>query len=390
MSKMSNKHVRDGNRNDEHISHENINNRNMSYGKMNDGDITHKNMNYGKTNNGDTTHKNMNYGKMNDGDMSHENMNNMKKPVLEVKNLSITFSQYTRGLRKKDLKVINNLDIELYEGEILAVVGSSGSGKSLLAHAVMGILPENSSMDGEMKYAGKKLGQEEKEKLRGKELFLIPQSVNYLDPLHTVGQQMKISLKGINAKKQKELINQALSRYDLPVEVENYYPHQLSGGMVRKVMLNMAMLSNAKVIIADEPTPGLDDKALKDVLTDFRKTADSGSSILMITHDINAALKIADKIAIFYAGTTLEVADTEDFGNGGSQLRHPYTKALFHALPTEGFMPIDGTQPYPTELPEGCLFSDRCSLKTEKCKKEVPKFTEVGKGKVRCIYASES
>ncbi|WP_317852112.1 ATP-binding cassette domain-containing protein [Paraclostridium sp. AKS73] len=127
----------------------------------------------------------------------------MKDPVLSVKNLEVSFSQYTKGLRKRNLKVITNLDIDLYEGEILAVVGSSGSGKSLLAHAILGILPRNSKVEGSIIYKNEILDKKRKEKLRGKEIVLIPQSINYLDPLMKVSDQVKLSLE--NKKEASEI-----------------------------------------------------------------------------------------------------------------------------------------------------------------------------------------
>ena len=262
-----------------------------------------------------------------------------KEPILKVKDLGVSFSQYTKGLRRRDLKVITNLDVELYEGEILAVVGSSGSGKSLLAHAILGILPDNSTTEGSITYKNKELTQKDKEKLRGDEIVLIPQSVNYLDPLMQVSKQVKISIKDkTNADKiQRKIFN----KYGLDKNVDKY-PFQLSGGMARKVLLSTALVSDTKVIIADEPTPGLDEKSLNEALQNFRDIADNGCAVLMITHDIEAALKIADKIAIFYAGTTLEIANVKDFENGGENLRHPYTKALYKALPQNGFKPIKG------------------------------------------------
>ncbi len=311
-----------------------------------------------------------------------------KDAILKVENLELSFSQYTQGLKKRKLTVITNLDLELQEGEILAVVGSSGSGKSLLAHAILGVLPYNASIKGKVIYQGKELSQKDKENIRGKEIVLIPQSVNYLDPLLQVEQQIAISLKDKTKVEQERIIDELLKRYGLDLSVKHYYPFQLSGGMARKVLLATALTSSAKVIVADEPTPGLDESSLQEVLKDFREISDGGSAVLMITHDINAALKIADKIAIFYAGTTLEVANTEDFKNGGAGLRHPYTKALCRALPGEEFEPIDGTQPLPSELPEGCLFSDRCHLCTEECKRERPQYRTVRGGKVRCIHAT--
>ncbi len=311
-----------------------------------------------------------------------------KNPILKVENLKLSFSQYTKGLKKRDLTVITNLDLEINEGEILAVVGSSGSGKSLLAHAILGILPYNARTEGKIIYEGKALSQKDKERLRGREIVLVPQSVNYLDPLLQVEQQIAISLKKETKEKRQEIIDAILKRYGLEPAVKKYYPYQLSGGMARKVLLATALTSSAKVIIADEPTPGLDEESLQEVLKDFRSISDSGKAVLMITHDIQAALKIADKIAIFYAGATLEMAKGADFVHGGENLRHPYTKALCRALPGEDFEAIAGTQPLPSERPSGCLFSDRCQFCTKECTEQIPAYQPLRGGKVKCIYAT--
>ena len=309
-----------------------------------------------------------------------------KEPILSVKDLGISFSQYTKGLRRRELEVITNLDIDLYEGEILAVVGSSGSGKSLLAHAILGILPDNATTEGNIIYKGKSLSLKDKEKLRGREIVFIPQSVNFLDPLMKVLKQVKISIENKEKanKRQRDIFN----KYGLDKKVDNLYPFELSGGMARKVLLSTALVSDCKVIIADEPTPGLDEKSLNEALKDFRNIADSGCAILMITHDIEAALKIADKIAVFYAGTTLEIANVNDFKGDGKNLRHPYSKALFNALPQNGFKPIKGSQPMPNELPKGCLFQDRCECISEKCRLIRPNARMVRDGMVRCLNAT--
>ena len=309
-----------------------------------------------------------------------------KEPILSVKDLGISFSQYTKGLRRRELEVITNLDIDLYEGEILAVVGSSGSGKSLLAHAILGILPDNATTEGNIIYKGKSLSLKDKEKLRGREIVFIPQSVNFLDPLMKVSKQVKISIENKEEanKRQRDIFN----KYGLDKKVDNLYPFELSGGMARKVLLSTALVSDCKVIIADEPTPGLDEKSLNEALKDFRNIADSGCAILMITHDIEAALKIADKIAVFYAGTTLEIANVNDFKGDGKNLRHPYSKALFNALPQNGFKPIKGSQPMPNELPKGCLFQDRCEYISDKCRLIRPNARMVRDGMVRCLNAT--
>lgn len=324
--------------------------------------------------------------------------------ILEVKNLEVSFSQYMNsglsvtdrlgtgirgGMEKRELKVITGLDLELREGEIHAVVGASGSGKSLLAHAVLGILPSNAVLCGTILYEGEILTAEKTKKLRGKELALIPQSVNYLDPLLSVEKQIGISLKGSRKEKQK-IVDEILKRYGLAEEVKKYYPFQLSGGMARKVLLATAFASEARVMIADEPTPGLDEASLQEVLDDFWSLRERGVSILMITHDIQAAIKIADRITIFYAGTTLETAQAADFTDGGRGLRHPYTKALYRAMPENGFVPVHGNQPMPDELPKGCLYAQRCSICTAECRVTRPGYQGIRGGRVRCIYAAES
>lgn len=306
-----------------------------------------------------------------------------EQPVLTVEDLSVSFHMYDTGLEQYDLKVISNLTLDVRPGEIVAIAGSSGSGKSLLAHAVMGLLPGNASTSGTIAYKGKVLSQKDKEKLRGKEFALVPQSVAYLDPLMTVGTQVtgkKPDQKLLQA--QKEIFR----RLHLKEGTEKLYPFQLSGGMARRILVSTAVLSDAQVILADEPTPGLDLQMALEALKIFRELADKGKAVVLITHDIDLAFHIADRIAVFYAGTTVEVADARDFLTGPQALRHPYSKALWEALPQNGFRPIAGFQPYARYLPNGCLFGPRCPYKTRECETTIP-MAEVRGGYVRCIHA---
>lgn len=309
-----------------------------------------------------------------------------KEPILKVEDLCITFSQYTTGLHRKDLEVISKLNLELYAGEILAIVGASGSGKSLLANSILGILPENAEESGNIYFDGVLLDQKKKESLRGKKISLIPQSVNYLDPLLRVGKQIEISMSGKKGK--SELIKTLFEKYHLPVSTMECFPFQLSGGMARKVLLATALMAEPDVIIADEPTPGLDEKSLDEVLKDFREIANEGKGVLMITHDIEAALRIADKIAVFYAGTTIETLPCSDLIKDGLGPRHPYTNALDKARPHTDFQLTKGTQPYPDKRRKGCIFSDHCPLKKEECSLEMPSYRDLRGGKVRCINAT--
>ena len=233
-----------------------------------------------------------------------------KKKILEIEELSVSFLQYKgKTSRQSWLPVISGLSVAVREGELVAVVGSSGSGKSLLAHAVMGLL--------------------------------------------------------------------------LPKETETKYPFECSGGMTRRILLSTALMENPKLIIADEPTPGMDLTLAKKSMEDFRKFADEGNGVLLITHDIELALEVADRIVVFYAGKTVEEAPVSDFCSEET-LRHPYTKALWRALPQNGFTPLDGTQPYVKDMPQGCPFGPRCSWYREECKGEIP-MVEDGCGSVRCI-----
>jgi oligopeptide/dipeptide ABC transporter, ATP-binding protein, C-terminal domain len=303
------------------------------------------------------------------------------KTVLKVDGLSVSFRMYEKGLEQKDLEVISNLNVSVRAGEILAVAGSSGSGKSLLAHAILGILPTNAKVSGEMKYMDSTLTPRLQRKLRGKEMVLVPQSVEYLDPLMRVAQQVI----GVDGTKEKQ--KSVFKKYGLSNLVERLFPFQLSGGMARRILVSSAVISDAKLIIADEPTPGLSKDMAKVAMSHFRELANQGCAVLLITHDIDLALSYADRISVFYAGTTVETADVEDFKQGAGALRHPYTKALWQAIPQNGFKPIQGVQPYPGSLPDGCLFAPRCLMKTAECEKR-PIMREIRGGEVCCNHAT--
>lgn len=306
----------------------------------------------------------------------------MKKIILDIQNLSISFSQYDRGFAKADLDVIRDLNVTVHEGEMVAVVGSSGSGKSLLAHGILGILPYNARLGGSIFYDGEILTQERRESLRGNEIVLVPQSVAFLDPLMKIGPQIR---KGKKDAASKEKLDRIFEGYHLNKEVQELYPFELSGGMNRRVLVSTAMMGNPRLVIADEPTPGLHMKMVRRVMEHFRELADRGAGVLLITHDLEQALEVADRVAVFYAGTTVEDADVKDFAREET-LRHPYSRALWRALPQNGFQFIAGTQPYVKDMPEGCPFGPRCAGYCEACRGEIP-YRELRGGKVRCLYA---
>lgn len=311
-------------------------------------------------------------------------MEQQKETLLEIHNLSVSFRMYEHGLEQKDLKVISDLHLTVHPGEIVAIAGSSGSGKSLLASAILGILPGNATVQGHLHYKGQELTLKQQEKLRGTEIALVPQSVAFLDPLMKVGEQVDGHRKPKPTEKRKRLFN----RFGLPEKTAQMYPFQLSGGMARRALVSTALITDAELIIADEPTPGMSlDQALE-ALKMFRELANEGKAVILITHDIDLAFEFADRVAVFYAGTTVEIAPAADFKKGQDFLRHPYSKALWRALPQNGFEPIEGFQPYAGSLPQGCLFAPRCPYKTEECTVNVPPVREIRGGEVRCYHGT--
>ncbi len=305
-----------------------------------------------------------------------------KKTVLNIRDFSVSFEQYERGFHKTALPVIRNLEVTVHKGEMVAVVGSSGSGKSLLAHGILGILPYNATMGGEIWYDGELLTPKRQKMLRGNEIVLVPQSIAFLDPLMKIGSQIR---KGKKDKASKARLDKIFEGYHLKEEVQGLYPFELSGGMNRRVLVSTALMGNPKLVIADEPTPGLHMDMVRRVMSHFRELADKGAGVLLITHDLEQALEVADRVVVFYAGTTVEDAAASDF-QAQETLRHPYSKALWRALPQNGFQFIKGTQPYVKELPDGCPFGPRCEHCTAECQKEIA-YREVRGGRVRCVHA---
>ena len=302
--------------------------------------------------------------------------------ILSVEHLMISFSQYERGWRKIQLPGIRDLSINIKGHEIVAVVGSSGSGKSLLAHAVMGLLPANASWKGRIAFKGEELTGKRVGELRGRQMVLVPQSVSYLDPLMKVGDQVRRGHKdGISRARSREV----LGRYGLGEDTEELYPFQLSGGMTRRVLISTAVMEKPELVIADEPTPGLHISAAKRVLSHFREIADGGAGVLLITHDLELALQVADRIVVFYAGTNVEEAAVSDFQKE-ERLRHPYTRALYRAMPSHGFEVQPGAQPYVKDLPVGCPYGPRCPMADQGCMEEIEYRAYEG-GMVKCRKA---
>ena len=255
--------------------------------------------------------------------------------ILEVKNLNIGFNMYDKLLNQKLYQMVFDLNVTIKKGEILAIAGSSGSGKSLMAHAILGILPKNTVVSAEIKFKNEIVDENRLSQLRGKEITFVPQSIAYLDPLMTIEDQLM--RKDINKQDFFKVMDTlGFTKADL-----GKYPFQLSGGMARRVLIANTILSKADLIIADEPTPGLSLDLAIEVLNHFRNMANDGKGILLITHDIDLVCNIADRMSIFYGGHILETLNTKDFLKGEKYIRHPLTKAFWKALPQNDFEETD-------------------------------------------------
>ena len=255
--------------------------------------------------------------------------------ILEVKNLNIGFNMYDKLLNQKLYQMVFDLNVTIKKGEILAIAGSSGSGKSLMAHAILGILPKNAVVSAEIKFKNEIVDEDRLSQLRGKEITFVPQSIAYLDPLMTIEDQLM--RKDINQQDFFKVMDTlGFTKADL-----GKYPFQLSGGMARRVLIANTILSKADLIIADEPTPGLSLDLAIEVLNHFRNMANDGKGILLISHDIDLVCNIADRMSIFYGGHILETLNTKDFLKGEKYIRHPLTKAFWKALPQNDFEETD-------------------------------------------------
>ena len=305
-----------------------------------------------------------------------------KQVILSVEHLMISFSQYVGGWRQRELPVIRDLNIKVREHEVVAVAGSSGSGKSLLAHAVMGLLPQNAACQGTVSFEGEILTQEEKGTASGEPDGIGPPERVVSGSAYEGG---RTGTKGTKRQGEREALPPIHGALRLGEDTEELYPFELSGGMTRRVLISTAVMEHPRLVIADEPTPGLHISAARRVLSHFREIADQGAGVLLITHDLELALEVADRIVVFYAGTNVEEALAEDFEDE-QRLRHPYTKALFRAMPRHGFKAASGTQPYAADMPAGCPYGPRCPDMDEGCLQEIS-YRSFRGGMVKCRKA---
>lgn len=249
--------------------------------------------------------------------------------ILKVNDLCVSFDQYTKGLERRTIQVVEDVSFTVNENEIVAIFGESGSGKSLLAHALLDLLPSNAHIRGDMLYKGEPLNKEKIRDLRGNGIAFIPQTVKSLNPL------LKVKDHFFSCDEDEAI--KTLTSLCLDESVMELYPHELSGGMARRVLVALALCLPFDFLIADEPTPGMDRESLKETVSLFKELKKQGKTCLIISHDIETVLQVADRIGIFYDGRLIEMRDRSAFEDGGKGLKEEYSKALYNALPQNGF-----------------------------------------------------
>ncbi|MEG2097247.1 MAG: ABC transporter ATP-binding protein [Pseudoflavonifractor sp.] len=309
----------------------------------------------------------------------------MNEVLLEIDNLHVSFATYAGKVQ-----AVRGVDMALQKGEILAMVGESGCGKSVTAQTIMRLNPSPPcSIDsGSILFHGNdltKLKEREMRLLRGKQIGMIFQDpMTSLDPTKRVGDQIREAVRRHEQLTKQEAYNRAAEMLELvgisdPVRRMKQFPHEFSGGMRQRAMIAMALVCRPELLIADEPTTALDvtiQAQILDLLIDLREKLDT--SILIITHDMGVVADIADRVMIMYAGTVVEEGTAAEIFYTP---RHPYTWGLLESIPKPGdlganrLVPIDGTPPDLLNPPEGCPFADRCAYAMGICHVELPERT---------------
>jgi peptide/nickel transport system ATP-binding protein len=270
--------------------------------------------------------------------------------LLSVQDLSVTFRRVEPGGQVARISVLRQVSLEIGQGEIVAVVGSSGAGKSILAHAVLGILPGNAVLGGRILFRGQELTTDRLAALRGRQIALVPQSISFLDPLIKAKHAVQLAARraGLDKEQARAAQEEAFAHLGLSPDAGVRYPFELSGGMARRALLAMATVGNPALLVADEPTPGLHEEAVKESLSRLRKLADSGKGVLLISHDIVSCLAVADRVAVFLDGEVVEIASATAFSQNGTHLSHPYSRSLWNALPQNAFRLESDIPPTPS------------------------------------------
>jgi len=320
------------------------------------------------------------------------------RPILEVRGLSIE-----AGSESRPIPIVQEVSFSVTAGSTLAIVGESGCGKSMTALSLMRILPEPGVRisAGEIRFDDEDLvtaSEQRMQELRGNIISIIFQDpIASLNPIQTIGDQIIEVIRTHRSVSKREARSRAielLRSVRLPDAERriNYYAHRLSGGMCQRVMIAMAMAGAPRVLIADEPTTALDTTVQAQVMALLRKAqTETGTAIILITHNLAAAAEAAENVAVMYAGRIIEHGPVRDIFLAPA---HPYTKGLLGAIPDDAdrdgdvakLTEIPGNVPRPGTLPEGCAFEPRCKNSQARCRQERPDLFREGNRLVACFY----
>jgi len=312
---------------------------------------------------------------------------------LEVRDLEVAFR-----VDKKPVKPIEGISFEMNEKEVLGIVGETGSGKSLTAHAILGLSTlVGGKIEGSVKFKERELlsiSESEMQSVRGGQIAFIPQNpMTSLDPVYRVGDQIVEGLiqhAKVSKKEAKQQVLNLMERLRIPKadRVFQQYPHQLSGGLKQRIVIAMGLCTHPQLLIADEPTTALDVTVQAQIMRLFSEmTRDRGIGLFLITHDLGVIAQVCDKVAVMYAGRMVEFGDIEPVFNTPS---HPYTRALLECIPTIGMKKgslsaIDGNVPSAGNYPSGCRYHPRCPQSFSPCETNAPALIQIEGGtRVAC------
>ena len=322
------------------------------------------------------------------------------QPLLEVRHLTIEFPPQGRvGTgQSAALSAVRDLSFSIAPGEVLGLVGESGSGKSITSLAIMRLLPPQARVSGEIIFTENgaaasnltALDDDAMRQLRGSRIAMIFQEpMTALNPVMRVGEQIAEAVAAHNSISKKDAWQRAVDAMNevaIPDAARRArdYPHQLSGGMRQRIMIAMAIVNRPQLLIADEPTTALDvtiQAQILDLLGELRRKF--GLAMLFISHDLAVVSQVADRVAVMYAGSLVELGARRDIFQAPA---HPYTRGLLQAVPdlkTDRGRPlqtIEGTVPALHAMPPGCSFEPRCEFRIPECGREMPPLVEVARG----------
>lgn len=308
--------------------------------------------------------------------------------VVRITGLKVSFST-----RSETVRAVDRVDLTIKAGDTLALIGESGCGKTVTGMAILGLLPPNTKISGTIRYGDLDLlsaPDRTMQQIRGKEIAMISQnSGNALNPVIKVGDQIAEPLvihrlfTVQDAKKEAIRLLSALG-FEEPEQAAAQYPHEFSGGMRERILIALALACNPRLIIADEPTAGLDAQVKAHTLRLIKAQIAGSRTLFLITHDLGTAEYLCNRIAVMYAGEIVECGPAKDVL---AMPLHPYTQGLIASLPSAGLHPIPGMSPSPAHLPPGCRFYERCPASLDRCDCEHPELFEAKNGRrVRCFH----